>query len=108
MAEQTLGHEIMRLSKLTRESHGEALLAGALAGRERTVDNVVKLFGFITKYHGQDSGVADKFWTVVGSFLEEAGLTSQQLHEIRRPYLVYGEPGFKSILDEMREEGHEI
>jgi hypothetical protein len=51
--ENAVGHEIMRLFKVSQEN--DDLLADALAGRERTASTVASLFGFITKHHRQDS-----------------------------------------------------
>ena len=100
-----LGQEIIRLVRLSREFSGEELLTEALARRERTIDKVVKLFGFITKNIDQDSTVAEKFWRPVEVVLEESDVTPQARKKIRYPSPRSGEPGFRSIFDEMLEEG---
>jgi hypothetical protein len=97
-----VGREIMRLLQI---SHGpvENMLDESLAGRERTVESITKLFGFVVKNFGQDgSNVTEKYWAACKPFLEEAFLNEKQLAAIRRPFKVYGEPGFKSILEEFQ------
>jgi hypothetical protein len=106
--ENKVGREIMRLMAISRDSQ-EKILDEALAGREMTVDSVARLFGFVVKNFGQrESAVTDKFWAACAPFLEEAGVDAKQLNEIRYPFLEYGQKGFRSILDEMKEEGHEL
>jgi hypothetical protein len=95
-----VGREIMRLLRI---SHGPAenMLDEALAGRERTFESITKLFGFVMKNFGQDgSDVTERFWKACEPFLEEAGINEKQMESIRRPFKVYGQPGFRSILEE--------
>ena len=104
----TLGTEILRLVKLARNVVEDDLLTQALAGRERDSDNVMKLFAFVAKNIGADSQTAEKLWVPVEKFLKEYGVDELQLVKIRYPYPRPGEKGFRSVLDEFREQGWEI
>jgi hypothetical protein len=95
-----LGKEIMRMLAISRGPQ-EKLLDEALAGREATADSVSRLMRFVITNFGQEgSDTVDKFWVVAKDFLEEAGVDARQLQSIRRPFPVYGEKGFKSVLEE--------
>jgi hypothetical protein len=96
--------------KLSRDTTIEDLLEVALDGEPKTVSAVSDLYLFVVQSFGRDtdSDVAKKYWQACGTFLANAGFTKEPLQKVRRPFPVYGEPGFKSILDEMREEGHAI
>jgi hypothetical protein len=101
--------EVGRLLKLwwMRKEGAEDLLTEALAGRERTVKTVTGLMGFINKHIGHND-VTEDYWSACGPFLEESGVSEKELQTIRRPYKVFGDPGFESIFDEMAAEGHDI
>jgi len=103
------GQELIRLTTLSRETSPESLLGEALAGHDRTVENVKSLFGFIVTNFGQEgSAVTEKFWRVIEPFLKESGFNDQQLKKIRYPFPKPGDKHFRSILDEMRAEGHDV
>lgn len=108
--ERLLGFEIMRLMEVSREHVPETLLDAALNGREKTAASVAKLFGFVLRTYGETTGntpsrVTAKYWDACSAFLTDAGLTPEQLENIRHPFPLAGEPGFESILDEMHEKG---
>jgi hypothetical protein len=108
--EKLIGFEIMRLLQLSRDESVNDLLSAALAGREPTVESVSKLYAFILRWFGDPTGntpstVARKYWEACSAFLKDAGLTQQQLEQIHSPFRKPGEPGGKSILQEMEEEG---
>lgn len=107
--ERLIGFEIMRLMHLSRNTEAESLLDEALAGKEKTVESVSKLFGFVLRSFGEGvttagptgSSTTDKFWAACGAFLRESGATDEQLNAVRNPFPKAGEPGFRSVLDEM-------
>lgn len=103
-------HNAIALMKLAREFAGDDLLNRALEGEAITAESVSGVYFFIAQHFGRDteSEVAKKFWVPVFYFLSKAGLTKEQLQKIRRPFPVGGEPGFRSILDEMYDEGHDV
>jgi hypothetical protein len=103
-------YDTMTLMKLSREFAGDDLLNRALDGQLATVESVSELYRFVVEKFGRDtdSGVAKKFWSPCGYFLANAGLSKEKLQKIRRPFPVYGEPGFRSILDEMKDEGWDV
>jgi O-acetyl-ADP-ribose deacetylase (regulator of RNase III) len=109
--EKLIGFEIMRLMTLSRDESVNDLLSAALAGRPATVESVSKLFHFVLRNFGTDVGgntpstVTRKYWDACSAFLKDAGLTKQQLDQIHSPFPRAGEPGFRSILDEMHDEG---
>lgn len=109
--EKLIGFEIMRLMQLTRDETIDNLLSAALAGREQTVASVSKLWNFVLRFFGSDvtgntpSRVAAKYWVAVASFLDDAGLTKQQIENIHSPFARPGDPNFISVLKEMSEEG---
>ncbi len=98
--------QIMHVLKLSREFSGDQLLDEALAGEPRSVEAVSSIYEFVCQHFGRDtdSDVSLKFWIVCGTYLVSMGVTREELQNLRRPYPRFGEPGFKSILDEMREE----
>lgn len=99
--ENGLGQEIFRLMKIAREKAGDDLIREALGQREKTVSTITSLMSFITKHFGRDgSSTTEKFWMACQPFLEEAGLDDKQMEAIRRPRKVYGQTGFKSVLEE--------
>jgi hypothetical protein len=102
-------YDVITLVKLAREFVGDDLLNAAFDGSQ-SVDKVSELYSFVVQNFARDteSDVAKKYWQCCATYLASQGLTKEQLQKLRRPYPVYGEPGFKSILDEMREEGWEI
>jgi hypothetical protein len=109
--EKALGFEIMRLMYLSRNEDISNLLGSALAGREQTVTSVTKLFHFVLRNFGTDVGgytpstVTRKYWNACSTFLKDAGLSTEQLESIHKPFPLAGEPGFESVLDEFREQG---
>jgi hypothetical protein len=110
--ERLIGFEIMRLMDLSRKTEVGSLLDAALAGREQTVESASKLFSFVLRNFGDfvsniPSTVVDKFWNACSEFLTASGWTTKQLDELRNPYPKAGEPGFRSILDEMNDEGRD-
>jgi hypothetical protein len=98
--------QIMHVLKLSREFAGDQLLDEALAGEPRSIDSVSSIYEFVCRHFGRDteSDVSKKFWPICATYLASMGFTKEQLQKLRRPFPVFGEPGFKSILDEMREE----
>ena len=106
--DQIRGREFMRLVKLYKDTGPEDLLDAGMNGREKTPGNVAKFYGVVLQLFGYGA-VADKFWKdACGPYLEDVGLDEKQLEEIRHPFPEHGEKGFRSILDEMKSEGHEI
>jgi hypothetical protein len=111
--ERLIGFEIMRLLDLSRKTEVGSLLDAALAGREKTVESVSKLFSFVLRNFGEGvttagpsgSSTTDKFWEACSEFLGESGVTDEELSKIRYPYPPAGSPGFRSVLDEMEVEG---
>lgn len=103
-------YNTMALMKLTHEFAGDDLLTRALEGQPATVESVSELYRFVVQQFGRDtdSNVAKSFWVPCGYFLANAGLTKEELQRVRRPFPIYGEPGFRSILDEMRDEGWDV
>lgn len=101
---QALGREIMRLLGISR-GPVESILDEALSGRERTTESLLQLYNFVVRNFGLSSTVTSRFWGAVGPRLRDAGLTEKRLREIEHPYPLAGEPNFKSVLDEMAEEG---
>lgn len=111
-----VGREVFRLLKAARETPADKLLDEVLGGRERTIENITKLWSFVSKHFGLGpslhpnrpelgSDTAAKIWTVCRTSLEEAGLGAKQIEKIRNPLPV---KRFRSILDEMCEEGHDV
>jgi hypothetical protein len=108
--EGLVGREIFRLLDISRNPKTEDILDAALDGREKTVESVSKLYNFVLRHFGDFASntpdtVVAKFWNACSEFLTASGWTTKQLDELRNPYPKAGEPGFRSILDEMREEG---
>jgi hypothetical protein len=105
-----MDYNVMRLMKLSRDTAIEDLLEAALEGKSKTADTVSELYLFVVQTFGRDtnSDVSKKFWQVCGTFLANAGLTKEQLQKIRRPFPVPGEPGFRNILGEFRDEGWDV
>lgn len=101
--------DAMELMKVASEFAGDDLLNRTLDGQVHSIEIVSELYKFVAQNFGRDteSNVAKKYWQCCGTYLASAGLTKSQLQKIRRPFPVYGEPGFRSILDEMRDEGWE-
>ncbi len=94
----------MRLLEVYREIGPEARLDAALDGREKSPEAVKKLYNFVLNNFGSQSTVTEAFWKVCAVFLRASTeLTSKELEKIRHPFPTAGEPGFESILDEMRE-----
>jgi hypothetical protein len=110
MSENTLGREVFRLLKISREATPESLLDEALAGRPKTVDSVSKLLVFVVKHHGQegvypgrpdlDSIVTNRFGDACSEFLAEAGVDDKTIKALRYPSPAPGTKGFHSVLEE--------
>jgi len=103
-------YKVITLLKLAREFAGDDLLTAALDGKPRSPDTVSELYLSAVQNFGRDtqSDVTRKYWIACGTYLANAGLAKEELQKLRRPHPVSGEPGFRSILDEMREEGHDV
>ncbi len=106
--ERLIGFEIMRLMGLARNTEVGSLLDAALAGREQNVESVSKLFAFVLRNFGDfpsniPSTVVEKFWGACSEFLTASGWTAEQLEELRNPFSKAGDPGFRSVLDELEE-----
>lgn len=110
MAENTLGQEILRLLKISRETPIEQILDEALEGRPKSVDTVSKLLAFVVKHHGQegmypgrpdlDSIVTQRFGDACSEYLAEAGVDAQTIRAIRYPNPVPGKKRWRSVLEE--------
>lgn len=100
------------IMKCSREFAGDDLLVKTFATLNQvpTTETVKKLYRFIVETFGRDdsSEVAKRFWPPVAFYLANNGVNKNELSQIRRPYPVYGEPGFFSILDQMYLEGHDV
>ena len=96
--------EMMRLVELSRSNGLESLLDAALDGREKNPVSVSKLFTFVRKSFGQGNATT-KYWNACSSFLISSGWSAEQLNELKNPSPLPGQPGFRSILDELAEEG---
>ena len=111
--ESIIGREIFRLLDISQNPKIEDLLDAALDGRAKTIESVTKLYAFVLQKFGEGvttagpagSRTTDDFWQACGAFLRESGMTDEELSKIRYPYPRAGEPGFRSILDEMQDEG---
>jgi hypothetical protein len=103
--ESARGKEIMRLVTLARDNAADDLLSDAMAGREMTPASVVKLFSFVLKNVGEGA-TTEKYWLTCSTFLGTT-MSSQELKELRNPYPKAGEQGFRSILQEMHDEGRD-
>jgi len=113
MAENTLGHEILRLLKISREVSSDNLLDEALAGRPKTADTVSKLLSFVAKKFGQegmypgrpelDSTVTKQIGDACSEFLVAAGVDAKTIRAIRYPNPAPGTKGFRSVLEEFEQ-----
>jgi hypothetical protein len=105
-----MDYNSVKLMKLSRDNSIEDLLDAALDGHPKTVDAVSELYLSVVRVFGRDteSDVSKKFWQACGTFLANAGVTKEQLTKMRRPYPVAGEAGFRSVLDEFREQGWDV
>jgi hypothetical protein len=86
--EKLIGFELMRLMQLTRDESVGNLLDAALAGREKNVASVSKLYGFVLRSFGDTTGntpstVTSKFWNVCSAYFTEAGLTEKEQLQIK-------------------------
>jgi hypothetical protein len=97
----------MRLMKLAREKSIDELLDAAFEGREKTVDNVCRLYVFVDRSFGAGeypnrpelgSRVTRTFKQACETFLENAGVDKKELEKFRNP--LPGEKGFRSVLEE--------
>jgi hypothetical protein len=103
LKEKIRGQEIIRLNTLARDLSVDKLLDAALAGRDKSRESVTKLYSFVVKAFGYGAA-ADKYWEACSPILG-ATMSNAELEKLRNPYPKAGEPGFRSILDEIREEG---
>jgi hypothetical protein len=112
--EQILFNEEQRFRTL--EGSGGELLDLALNGRPKNEQNVVNIwklaysaFSVWSKdaAHPSNRGANrhENFWIAVSDYLKSAGWTLKQLDALRFPSPLPGQPGFRSVLDEFREEG---
>lgn len=95
--------EVMRLVELSRNNGLENLLATALENRETNPTSVAKLYSFVRRHIGEGNA-SNKFWNACSSFLISSGWSAEQLDELRN-LSPTGQSGFKSILDQLEEEG---
>ncbi len=113
--ESIIGREIFRLLDISQNPKIEDLLDAALDGREKTIESATKLYTFVLQKFGEGittagpagSRTTDKFWEACSAFLRESGVTDEEFSNIRYPYPRADEPGFRSILDEMHDEGRD-
>jgi hypothetical protein len=113
LREQMRGQEISRLNLLARDLSADKLLDAALAGRDKSRESVTKLYGFVLRNFGEGvttagstgSSTTDKIWAACSAFLCESGVTDEELSKIRYPYPLAGTSGFRSVFDELAEEG---
>jgi hypothetical protein len=103
--EKLRGQEIMRLNTLARDLSVDKLLDAALAGRDKSKESVAKLYSFVVRAFGYGAAT-DKFWEACSPLLG-ATMSNAELEKLRNPYPKAGEPGFRSILDEMHDEGRD-
>jgi hypothetical protein len=101
--DKTYWQEVFRILEVARAHAGDDLLEKALNGRQRTVQTVTQLFK-VARLHFESGVVHNKICEACLSFLE-ATLGFDELQKLKNPYPKAGAPGFRSILDEMREEG---
>jgi hypothetical protein len=103
--EKLRGQEIMRLCNLSRDLSGDKLLDSALAGRDKSRESVSKLYSFVVKAFGYGAA-ADRYWDACSPILGET-MNDTELEKLRNPFPKAGDPGFRSILDEMHDEGRD-
>jgi hypothetical protein len=103
MKELIRDREMMRLVELSRSNGLESLLDAALEGRDKNPTSVAKLFTFVRKNIGEGNAT-NKFFNACSSFLVSSGWSAEQLNELKNPSPI-GQSGFKSILDQLEEEG---
>jgi hypothetical protein len=92
---------------------GDELLDEALNGREKNADNVAVLWRMVARAFAASMSLPPgrcrdgwtKYWNVCRDFLKTEDWTDEQLKNLRYPNPLPGEPGFRSILDEMSNEG---
>jgi hypothetical protein len=104
--EKMRGQEIMRLNILARDLSADKLLDAALAGRDKSKESVTKLYSFVVKAFGYGAAT-NKYWDACFEVLSATGMTDEQLNAVRNPFPKAGSPGFRSILDEMHDEGRD-
>jgi len=102
--ERARGREIMRLLDLGRNKVEEELLDAALDGRERTIQSVSQLYGFVLRSFGSESAITMKFWNAMLAYVSSTTLTESEIEKIHSPLPQAGGPGFRSALDEVEEE----
>lgn len=103
----TMGEEVWRLVQECPGAGSELLTAG-LAGREKNVENLCKLWTLVCLAYG--TGAFDPPWCrwggrkwkrAIEEYLLSVGTSAEEIERFFNPDPV---PGFKSILDEMGEE----
>lgn len=86
-----VGAEIFRLLKISRETEGAKILDEALAGRERNVNTISRLYRFVRDSFGPavspfrpelDSEVTKKFQKACRDYLQDAGVDEKEIHKI--------------------------
>jgi hypothetical protein len=105
LKEKLRGQEIVRLNALARDVSVDKLLDAALAGRDKSKESVAKLYSFVVRAFGYGAAT-DKFWEACSPFLG-ATMSNAELAKLRSPFPKAGEPDFRSILDEMHDEGRD-
>jgi hypothetical protein len=91
-----LAREALRLIRL--ESVGYNLLEDALDGREKSVENIVKLWRLVASSYqasmslpaGRVKDGWTRYWELCSEFLVDAGWTAEQLRHLRYPPPVKG------------------
>jgi hypothetical protein len=100
------------IMKCSRDSLDDDLLVKTFEALDQvpTPEMVKQLYRFIVETFGRDdsSGVAKRFWPPVALYLANNGVSKTDLAKLRRPFPLYGEPGFKSVLEEFKEQGWDI
>lgn len=105
MDQDLRGIEIIRLEKLARETLGDELLDGALAGKVKDVSTVSRLFNFVRESFGPESAspATRKYWSAIAAFLADSGIDQHEINKIRKPQPV-PYPNF-GLFEEMLRDG---
>jgi hypothetical protein len=96
--------EVFRILDLARTHSGDDLLEKCLNGRTKTVQTVTQLFK-LARLHFEVGGVVSNKILEACSLFLGATMSDAELEKLRNPYPKAGAPGFRSVLDEIREEG---
>jgi hypothetical protein len=101
--EEIKGNRVFQESRRIIELEGqgpEDLLSAGLSGRERSIENVVKLWKLVFRtYQATMSLPAGRckddwtpYWNVCSEFLQQAGWSAEQLEELRYTPKFEGSP----------------